>query len=129
MKYYLDVIKNYVKFDGRSRRKEYWMFVLFNVIFSVVASIIDNVAGLNFSSDYSSYGMYSTGILTSLYSLAVFLPSLGVGVRRLHDIGKSGWWLLITFVPLAGPIWLLVLLATNGVVGENQYGPDPKAAV
>ncbi len=128
MKYYLDVIKNYVKFDGRARRKEYWMFVLFNVIFSIVASIIDNVAGLNFSSDYSSYGMYSTGIIASLYSLAVLIPSLAVGVRRLHDIGKSGWWLLISLIPLVGGIWLLVLLATNGVVGENQYGPDPKAA-
>lgn len=104
------------------------MFVLFNVIFSIVASIIDNVAGLNFSSDYSSYGMYSTGIIASLYSLAVLIPSLAVGVRRLHDIGKSGWWLLISLIPLVGGIWLLVLLATNGVVGENQYGPDPKAA-
>ncbi len=128
MKYYLDVIKNYVKFDGRARRKEYWMFVLFNVIFSFVASIIDSVAGLNYTSSGNSYGYASVGIISSLYSLAVLLPSIGVGIRRLHDIGKSGWWLLICLVPLAGPIWLLVLLATNGVVGENQYGSDPKAA-
>ena len=127
MKYYLDVIKKYVKFDGRARRKEYWMFVLFNVIFSFVASIIDSVAGLTYTSSTNSYGYASIGIISSLYSLAVLLPSLGVGVRRLHDIGKSGWWLLICLVPLAGPIWLLVLLATNGVVGENQYGSDPKA--
>jgi uncharacterized membrane protein YhaH (DUF805 family) len=128
MKYYLDVIKNYVKFDGRARRKEYWMFVLFNVIFSFVASIIDSVAGLTYTSSGNSYGYASVGIISSLYSLAVLLPTIGVGIRRLHDIGKSGWWLLISLVPLAGPIWLLVLLATNGVVGENQYGPDPKAA-
>ena len=128
MKYYLDVIKNYVKFDGRARRKEYWMFVLFNVIFSFVASIINSVAGLNYTSSGNSYGYASVGIISSLYSLAVLLPSIGVGIRRLHDIGKSGWWLLICLVPLAGPIWLLVLLATNGVVGENQYGSDPKAA-
>ena len=128
MKYYLDVIKKYVKFDGRARRKEYWMFVLFNAIFGIVASLLDNLLGLNFSSEYSSYASVSTGIIASVYSLAVFLPTLAVGVRRLHDIGKSGWWLLIALVPLAGPIWLLVLLATNGVVGENQYGSDPKAA-
>jgi uncharacterized membrane protein YhaH (DUF805 family) len=128
MKYYLDVIKKYVKFDGRARRKEYWMFVLFNVIFSFVASIIDSVAGLTYTSSGNSYGYASVGIISSLYSLAVLLPSIGVGIRRLHDIGKSGWWLLISLVPLAGPIWLLVLMVTDGVVGENQYGPDPKAA-
>mgnify|MGYP000877829159 FL=1 len=128
MKYYLDVIKKYVKFDGRARRKEYWMFVLFNAIFGIVASLLDNLLGLNFSSEYSSYASVSTGIIASVYSLAVFLPTLAVGVRRLHDIGKSGWWLLICLVPLAGPIWLLVLMVTDGVVGENQYGSDPKAA-
>lgn len=127
MKYYLDVIKKYVTFNGRARRKEYWMFILFNAIFGIVASLLDNLLGLNFSSEYSSYASVSTGIIAAVYSLAVFLPTLAVAIRRLHDIGKSGWWLLISLIPLAGPIWLFVLMVTDGNVGENQYGSDPKA--
>ena len=103
-------------FNGRARRKEYWMFVLFNIVFSIAAGI----------ADYMVFGSGS-GAVSGLYSLAVFIPSLAAGVRRLHDVGKSGWFTLILFVPLVGAIWLLVLYCTEGTNGDNEYGPDPKA--
>ncbi|MEK3884626.1 DUF805 domain-containing protein [Paenibacillus sp. PL2-23] len=112
MEWYLKVIKNYVGFTGRARRKEYWMFVLFNIIISVALSIIEMIAGM-------------PSILTWLYSLAIFLPSLAVLVRRLHDTGRSGWWVLIGLIPLVGFIILLVFACMEGE-GDNQYGPDPK---
>ncbi|MBN1304310.1 MAG: DUF805 domain-containing protein [Anaerolineales bacterium] len=121
MNWYLAVMKKYVEFSGRARRKEYWMFVLFNVIFSVVAIGLDNLFG-TFDSETGS------GLVSGLYSLAVLLPALAVLVRRLHDIGKSGWWWFIILIPLAGPIWLIILLATEGQAGENQYGLNPKQA-
>ncbi|RSK50923.1 DUF805 domain-containing protein [Hymenobacter rigui] len=120
MNYFLHVLKNYALFRGRARRKEYWMFVLFNLIFAVAAIVLDNVLGT--AMDGIGYGA-----IYGLYTLAMLIPSLAVAVRRLHDINKSGWWLLITFLPLVGGIWLLVLLVTEGTRGENQYGPDPKA--
>lgn len=119
MQWYTDVIKKYVVFSGRARRKEYWMFVLFNVIISIILSIIDSIAKTR------SGGV---GILGAIYSLAVLLPSLGVTVRRLHDTNKSGWWILIGIIPLIGAIILIVFTATEGTPGDNQYGPDPKAA-
>ncbi|HEY8985897.1 MAG TPA: DUF805 domain-containing protein, partial [Streptomyces sp.] len=88
MQWYLDVLKKYAVFSGRARRQEYWMFALFNIVISIVLSIIGSVLDL--------------GILSIIYSLAVLLPSLGVSVRRLHDTGKSGWWILIALIPLAG---------------------------
>jgi uncharacterized membrane protein YhaH (DUF805 family) len=112
MEWYLKVLKNYVGFQGRARRKEYWMFVLFSVIFSIVLSIVDAIAGL-------------TSALSGLYSLAVLLPSLAVGVRRLHDTGRSGWWLLISLIPLIGSIILLVFMCQDSQEG-NKYGPNPK---
>jgi uncharacterized membrane protein YhaH (DUF805 family) len=112
MEWYLSVLKNYAVFSGRARRKEYWMFVLFNVIFTIVASIIDRV--------------FKTSIFEILYGLAVLVPGLAVSIRRLHDIGKSGWFLLVALIPIAGPIWLLVLMCTNGEATENQYGANPK---
>ena len=114
MSWYIGVIKNYVGFSGRARRKEYWMFFLWNVIISIVIGFIGGLLGLV--------------ALGYLYSVLIFLPALAVSIRRLHDIGKSGWWYLIVFIPLIGFIWLIVLLATEGNAGENQYGPDPKAA-
>lgn len=118
MNWYMAVIKNYAGFSGRARRKEYWMFVLFNAIIAVVLAILDNAMGTMSESGY--------GILSGLYSLGVLVPSIAVGVRRLHDIGKSGWWLFISLVPLIGTIWLLVLLATDSQAGTNQYGTNPK---
>jgi uncharacterized membrane protein YhaH (DUF805 family) len=119
MNWYLTVLKKYAVFSGRARRKEYWMFFLFNVIFTILATVLDNLLGT--AIEDLGYGFFYI-----VYALAVLVPSLAVAVRRLHDIGKSGWWLLVSFVPLIGGIWLLVLLATDSQPGENEYGPNPK---
>lgn len=119
MNWYLKVLKQYADFIGRARRKEYWMFVLFNMIFSVIAMILDNILGI--AMEGIGYGP-----LYGIYLLAIILPSLAVAVRRLHDIGKSGWMILISLIPLIGGIWLLVLLVTDSNPGDNQYGPNPK---
>lgn len=111
MKWYLSVLKKYAEFSGRASRREYWMFVLINILISIGVSIIGN--------------MIKMPTLTSLYSLAVLLPSLAVGVRRLHDIGKSGWMLLVSLIPLIGIVWLIILMATSGDEGENEYGMPP----
>jgi uncharacterized membrane protein YhaH (DUF805 family) len=119
MNWYLKVLKQYAVFSGRARRKEYWMFTLFNIIFAIVAIVLDNVFGTVVEG-----GVY--GLFYCLYLLAVFIPGLAVFVRRMHDIGKSGWCFLIGIIPLIGGIWLIVLCAKAGDVGENQYGSDPK---
>jgi uncharacterized membrane protein YhaH (DUF805 family) len=119
MEYYLKAIKNYANFKGRARRKEYWMFVLFNIIFAVVAMILDSVLGLNFAP-------LPYGAIYALYALFTLLPGLAVSARRLHDVGKSGWFLLIALVPLIGGIWLLILMCTDSKPGANQYGENPK---
>ncbi|MGW7452197.1 DUF805 domain-containing protein [Streptomyces sp. NPDC054787] len=114
MHYYTDVLKKYADFSGRARRQEYWMFFLFNLAALIIVAILDNVIG-------------TYPVLYLIYAVAVFLPGLAVGVRRLHDTGKSGWWMLISFVPLIGGIWLIVLMASEGHAQPNQYGPNPKA--
>jgi uncharacterized membrane protein YhaH (DUF805 family) len=119
MSWYLTALKKYAVFSGRARRKEYWMFTLFNIIFLIVAMILDNVLG-------TTIGDIGYGYIYLLYGLAVIIPSLAVLVRRLHDIGKSGWWIFISLIPLIGSIWLLILLVTDSKPGENQYGPNPK---
>jgi uncharacterized membrane protein YhaH (DUF805 family) len=121
MNWYLDVLKKYAVFSGRARRKEFWMFVLFNFVAGVVLSILDRTLG-------STYGQQQTGILSSIYSLAIFIPSLAVGIRRMHDIGKNGTWILINLIPFVGWIWYIVLAAKEGQAGPNQFGPDPKAS-
>ncbi|MCQ6279989.1 DUF805 domain-containing protein [Bacillus sp. EB600] len=113
MQWYVKVLQNYTGFQGRAARTEYWMFVLFNVIVSIVLSIVESVTHL---------GSYLTGI----YSLAVLLPSLAVGARRLHDTGRSGWWLLLSIIPLIGAIILLIYTVQDSQESENQYGPNPK---
>ena len=117
MDYYVSVLKKYAVFEGRARRKEYWMFCLFNFIVSVILSIVSPFIG-------DKYGMVGV-----LYMLAVLIPAIGVSIRRMHDIGKSGWWILISLIPIAGPIWALVLLCTDSNPGQNMYGPNPKDAV
>ena len=119
MNWYLAVLKNYAGFSGRARRKEYWMFTLFNIIFAIVAMILDNVLGI-------AMAEIGYGPLYGLYALAMLIPGLAVSVRRLHDVGKSGWMLLIALIPLIGAIWLLVLMLTDSNPGENQYGSNPK---
>lgn len=120
MNWYLKVLKQYVDFSGRARRTEYWMFALMSFLFSITLALIDYLMGTM---------VMGSGILSGLYSLAVIIPGLAVTARRLHDIGKSGKWFFIAFIPVVGAIWLLVLLVTNGQVGENKYGADPKAEV
>lgn len=121
MNWYLAVLKKYAVFSGRARRKEYWMFFLFNLIFAIVAAILDNVLGTTIAG-----GGY--GVIYILYCLAVLLPGLAVAVRRLHDVQKSGWFLFIVLIPIIGAIWLLVLMCTDGNPGKNEYGANPKKA-
>ena len=123
MEWYLKVLRQYVDFDGRARRTEFWMFVLFSTIIAIVLGVIDSLLGWTFVAGTTS------GWLGLIYSLAVLLPSLGVSVRRLHDTGRSGWWLLIGLIPVIGGIVLIVFCATPGNVGANSYGPDPKASL
>lgn len=123
MNWYLKVLKQYTDFSGRARRKEYWMFVLFNIIFLIAAMIIDTVLGFSFQVQGQSLGY---GYIYVLYSLFVLIPNLAVSVRRLHDVGKSGWFLLIALIPLIGSIWLLILYCTDGESGSNKWGPNPK---
>ena len=108
MEWYIKVVRdNYANFKGRASRQEYWMFVLFNFIFLIALSFIEAFL----------FGLYSS-ILSDLYVLALLVPSIAVGIRRMHDTGKSGWFLLI-------PIYNLILAVTSGESGENQYGaPD-----
>ena len=125
MKWFIKCFKQYIDFSGRARRKEYWMFVLFNLIFASVATALDNITGLTFSFNGVES---SSGWISLIYSLVLFLPGLGVCVRRLHDIGKSGWFIFIALIPIVGAIWLIVLYCKEGDHGNNEYGPDPKAA-
>lgn len=123
MKWYLKVLKNYTKFSGRARRSEYWFFVLFNFIFAIVAMGIDRVLHTNFTIGEIPLPY---GYVYLLYCLVVIIPGLAVAVRRLHDVGKSGWMLLVGLIPLIGAIWLLVLFFTEGELVENKYGLNPK---
>ena len=116
MEWYTKVLKNYVGFSGRARRTEFWMFALFNAIIAGVLNVLWRTTDVGVF-----YWLYV------LYAVAVFLPSLAVGVRRLHDTNRSGWWILIGLVPLVGAIVLIVFYATEGNRGANQYGEDPKA--
>lgn len=113
MNWYLDVLKKYAVFSGRARRKEYWMFFLVNLIISFVIGFVVGVIGAALQMNLSS--------LSLIYSLAVLIPSIAVGVRRMHDIGRSGWWILF-------PIVNLVFFCLEGQTEENEYGPNPKLA-
>jgi uncharacterized membrane protein YhaH (DUF805 family) len=110
MKFYINVLQNYFKFSGRASRQEYWMFVLFNFLFSIGALIIDGIMG--------------TAFFNVLYTLVLLAPSVAVAIRRLHDTDRSGWWYLIGLVPLVGWLVLLVFLTSKGTEGENTYGAE-----
>lgn len=125
MKYFIDGLKKFATFTGRARRKEYWMFALFNIIFCIIAIVADNLLGLTYHLNGLDIGY---GYLYTAYVLFTFLPGLAMLVRRLHDVGKSGWFFLVAFIPIAGAIWLLVLLCTDSKPGPNKYGPNPKEA-
>jgi uncharacterized membrane protein YhaH (DUF805 family) len=119
--YYLEALKKYAVFSGRARRAAFWYFVLFNIIVTIVLALIDTLLG-------TTTGVSSFGILSGIYSLAVLIPTLALWVRRLHDIDRTGWWVLINLIPLIGTIVLLVFALTPGTPGSNRYGPDPKQA-
>ena len=122
MDWYLDVLKNkYATFSGRARRKEYWMFVLINLVVSVVLALIDGLIG-----SVSESGM---GLLSSVYSIGVLIPSLALSVRRLHDIGRTGWWVLISIIPVIGAVVLLVFMLLDSEPGSNRYGANPKEGI
>jgi uncharacterized membrane protein YhaH (DUF805 family) len=125
MGWYLKALRQYTDFTGRARRKEYWIFTLVNVIISFVLGFLDSV--LDLVGNIGNIGLLNIGLLGGLYSLAVLLPSWAVGCRRLHDIGRRGWWQLIAIIPLIGWIMLIVFWATDGERQPNAYGPDPKA--
>jgi uncharacterized membrane protein YhaH (DUF805 family) len=119
MNWYLEVLRKYAVFSGRARRKEYWMFFLFNLIISFLLGVIDGVMG-TFSPEAG------LGLLGGIYSLAVLIPSIAVTIRRLHDTGRTGWWFLLIFIPLIGAIVLLVFMVLDSEEGTNDYGPNPK---
>ena len=121
MTWYLEALKKYAVFNGRARRKEYWYFLLFNIIISIVLAVIDAVIG-TFSTEVG------IGLLGGIFGLALLIPSIAVGVRRLHDTDRSGWWWLLYLIPLIGGIVLLVFLVQDSTPGENRYGSNPKSA-
>lgn len=120
MEWMLLPLKRYADFQGRSRRKEYWMFVLGIIIAVILLSIIEGILGLT--------GMIggAYGPLTLLFFLAIIVPSIAVQVRRFHDQDKSGWFVLIGLIPLIGGIIVLVFMCLEGTRGPNRFGPDPK---
>lgn len=119
MNWYLDVLKNYFGFSGRARRAEYWYFTLFNMLVGIVLAGIDWVTG---TLDPET----GVGLLGGVYTLAILIPSIAVVFRRLHDTGRSAWWLFILFIPLIGAIVLLVFLVQDSTAGNNEYGANPK---
>lgn len=126
MKYYLQVLKNYAEFNGRARRKEYWQFSLFHILIIILLVIPLMISMPDTQTSGPSPLIIIAATLLGIYILGTFLPSLAVTVRRLHDINKSGWYYLTSFIPYAGGIIILVLTAKNGDPGSNKYGSDPK---
>ncbi len=114
MNWYLEVLKKYAVFSGRARRREFWFFVLFNFIIMIILMIIAQAI--------------NSAILSTIYSLAVLIPSIAVTVRRLHDTNRTGWWVLIGLIPVIGFIVLLIFTVQDSQEGENQHGPNPKGA-
>jgi uncharacterized membrane protein YhaH (DUF805 family) len=119
MEWYLKVLRMYAEFNGRARRKEFWMFFVFNLLFSFCAMAIDNLTGYTYSNS-------GTGLIYSLYSLFVFIPGLAVWVRRLHDTGRSAWAILMILVPFVGWVFMIIWLSSDSEKSTNEYGPNPK---
>ena len=121
--------KRYFEFSGRSRRKEYWLFTLFYFLVSIAIGIVLGTPSYEHAGFYAAASTELTGtggMVQNLFALASFIPSLAVSVRRLHDQDRSGWLLLLVFIPLLGWFALLVLMCLNGTRGRNRFGPDPK---
>ena len=121
MNWYLHVLKNYATFSGRARRKEYWMFFLISALISIVLTLLDILLG--------TYSVeYEAGLFSGLFSLLILIPSIAVVVRRLHDTDRSGWWILISLIPLIGVIVLFVFICLDSQPGTNRFGANPKEA-
>ncbi len=121
--YFIDTIKHrYAYFDGRATRSEYWYFVLFSAIVSILLSLIDTLVINPYVLGMRPEDVSVSGILLGIFTLAMILPQIGLGVRRLHDIGKSGWWYFIILIPLLGALVLLFYFVTDSQSGENEYG-------
>jgi len=118
MDWYITVLQKYAQFSGRARRKEYWYFILINTLISIALTFVDGLTG---TLDVET----GVGVLSGIYSLAVLIPSFSVGFRRLHDTGRSAWWLLLFFIPIIGWIVILIFLVQDSQE-DNQYGPSPK---
>jgi uncharacterized membrane protein YhaH (DUF805 family) len=112
MSWFIEALKKYAVFSGRARRKEYWMYTLFVSIIYIVLAIVAVAA--------------KQPLIAAVFYLAIILPSLAVTVRRLHDTGRTGWWVLIGIVPLVGAVVMLVFLCSDSESGQNKYGPNPK---
>lgn len=121
MNWFLAVLKKYAVLSGRAQRAEYWYFFLFYLLIYIALAIIDNVTG-SLSADAE------IGLLGSIFVLGTLIPSVAVGVRRLHDTDRSGWWLLLAFVPVVGTIVLIVFMVQDSSPGNNRFGPNPKGA-
>lgn len=119
MNWYLEVLKKYAVFEGRAGRKEYWFFILFNILVSMGLGYVDWLTG-NINPETG------LGILSGIYALGVMIPGMAVSVRRLHDTNRSGWWLLITFVPVIGALVFIYFMVLDGNPEINEFGPSPK---
>ena len=127
MKYYIYCLKNYTNFSGRARRSEFWFFMLFHFIFMIALMFLANFFnGFGLIGDDPDLMESLPLLMFGIYFAAVFIPTLAVTARRLHDMGKSGTWVFIYFVPLIGGIWLLVLLFSDSEYGRNKWGYNPK---
>ncbi len=129
MSWYLRALKKYAVFTGRASRKEFWYFLIFNIVISVMIAVIDGIINAAINDTLTSTNVTfsvetGTGVLSKFYSWAVLIPSLAVSVRRLHDIGRTGWWLLIAPVPLIGIIVLVVFMMKNSIPGDNRFGKE-----
>jgi len=119
MSWFLLALRNYSKFSGRSQRSEYWFFFLFYLLIGFGLAIVDGMLGFfDQDEDY--------GLLSGIFAIAMLIPSLAVNVRRLHDIGRSGWWLLIALIPIVGSLVLFWFAVQDSEPGSNAYGPNPK---
>ena len=115
MHWYQEALRKYADFSTRSRRMEYWMFLVVNLVIGVVLGAIGGMTGMRW--------------ISIVYSIFVFVPGLAVSVRRLHDTGRSGWWLLLVCIPILGWLVLLFFYVQEGQPGDNEYGSNPKLAV
>jgi len=133
MEWMLLPLKRYAEFSGRSRPREYWMYVLFLFLCMIGLTIVESMFGLGISDEWAyrngwileAGASHQGGPLIGLFALCAFIPLLAVAVRRLHDSDRSGWWLLLAFLPLIGALWLFILMIIGGTRGPNRFGLDP----